>query len=666
MPDASSEGFPWRPAPGADWAEQAAALDARVRALAKHSAASEYDAVAIEARRLANRALNATQNLKLQNLARRMLIHSERFTGLRCLRVGVTSNRTLSYLLAPIRAAGLARGLLIEPVEIPYDGLRAAAFGGPSELGITPPLDAVAIVLDEGAFPPFGEVLDGRGTAAAMDRAREFLGMLTRFVRDKMESRALLATLPSAGSAVSSSELALSGSAARLLMQLNGLIIEGAFNREWIMWDLAALAARVGTDRWFDPVRFHEAKVPFRIELGALAADHFCRTLSALSGKSCRALVLDLDDTLWGGSIGDDGIAGIRLGENSAEGEAYLAFQRFVLNLRQRGVVLAVSSKNTDAVAREPFRKHPEMLLKEEHIAVFQANWEDKASNLHAIAEALNLGLESLAFVDNSAAEREWVRQQLPLVCVPEVGSDPAYFPSRIADSGLFDHFPLTDEDRLRAESYRTRASGLELKTRLGNYDEYLQSLKMIMTVSPFSAVDRERVAQLINKSNQFNLTTRRYGVSQLREFAENTREFLCWQIRLDDIFGPHGIIAVLIVRKLPHAWKIDTWLMSCRVLARGIEDTIMNALMAQARDAGIEAIVGEYRPTQRNELVASLYTRLGFESVSGDDAGQLYRGYPASHLPSKSFITIQQDQDLSRHSSRPSSASSSFMSSEK
>ena len=633
--------FPWRAAPTAEWAQRLATLDGLVRGLSKESMAAEFDAVALEARRLANHALGAQQSLKVQNLARRMLTHAERFTTLRHMRVGLTGNRTLTYLIAPLRAAGLARGLLIDALEVPYEAIRALAFGRPIDLE-RKPIDAMAIILDEGAFREADGLLSEQRDAAAFEGAKSLLVRLARAVRDEMGSRVVVATIPPRESHVSSSELALGGSLARFLMRLNEFVVEGARGHEWLMWDMAGLACKVGTDRWFDPVRFHEAKVPFRIELGPLAADHLCRTLAAMSGKSCRALVLDLDDTLWGGSIGDDGISGIRLGENSPEGEAYLAFQRFILNLRRRGVVLAISSKNMDALAREPFRNHPEMLLREEHIAVFQANWEDKATNLSAIADALNLGLESLAFIDDNPAERERVRQELPLVSVPEIGSDPAFYAGRIADSGVFDHLPLTEEDQGRAESYQSRAASLVLKARIGDYDEYLDSLKMTMIVAPFDPVDRARITQLINKSNQFNLTTRRYSESQVRMFEENTKEFLCWQIRLEDMFGKHGIIGVLIIRKGERVWVIDTWLMSCRVLTRGVEETLANLLMAEAREAGIETIVGEFFPTQRNALVADLYPRLGFDSIAAEISGHRYCASPASHPRLKSFIAVQ------------------------
>ena len=243
-----------------------------------------------------------------------------------------------------------------------------------------------------------------------------------------------------------------------------------------------------------------------------------------MKGKAARALVLDLDNTLWGGVIGDDGISGIRLGQNSAEGEAFIAFQHFILRLRERGIVLAVCSKNTDMVARDPFRNHPEMVLKEDHVAVFQANWNDKATNIRSIADKLDLGLESLAYIDDNPAERERVRQELPLLSTIEVGEDPSFFIERIAHSGLFDHLPLNSDDLARAQSYGGRAAVAEIRARVGNYDEYLTSLQMRMMIAPFDDVGRPRIVQLINKSNQFNLTTRRYNDEEVKRIQDGSK----------------------------------------------------------------------------------------------------------------------------------------------
>lgn len=642
--------FSWRPKLTPDWLSRCGELEKRIRMLDEKSPAAEFDAISIEARRLAGHALGPHENLKMERLVRRMLAQHERFAGLRHFRVGVISNRTVSHLISPLAAAGLVRGLLVEAVEVPYESVLRRAFDrenvgedASSASGNLVPADASVIMLDEGAFRGPDAPLDNAREEQTLSDAQIFLQRTVSSLSAAGCARAIVATLPLPAWNISSSEASLAGSSQSFVLRLNQLIADGARNGEWLMWDLAALSSRVGADCWFDIIRFHEAKLPFRFELGPLVADHLCRILAAISGKSCRALVLDLDDTLWGGVVGDDGVSGIRLGQNSAEGEAYLSFQRFLLNLRQRGIVLAVCSKNTDAIAREPFQHHPEMLLKEEHFAVFQANWLDKAANLRTIAATLGLGLESIAFADDNPAERARVRQDLPMVSVIELGSEPAFFPARIADSGVFEHLQLNSDDRLRADSYRSRALGAAHAATASSYDDYLRSLKMTLSVSPFDAVGRSRIAQLINKSNQFNLTTRRYSETDVQRFEESPDEFLCWQARLDDTFGQHGVISVLIVRKMAKVWTIDTWLMSCRVLMRGVEDALMNLLIQDARDAGVEVVLGEYIPTPRNALVADLYGRLGFVPVEVDARGVArYSADPTSYAAGKCFLEIQ------------------------
>ncbi len=381
--------FPWRAPRQPDWLDRWQEADALVRGLPDNGAASD---ACIALRRLVSQQIGMQEHLKLQNTARRLLPHAAALP-LRHLRIGLIGNRTLSYLINPLRAEGLARGLLIDAVEASYDSIASFALGPANPFGVEK-LDAVVAILDDRAFAREHRLLDSDAEAAARTEAESFLSAVAQAAREKLGATPIVATIPSIGSRISSSDLALAGSVERFVMHLNMMIVDGAHERRWIVWDLAALASRVGLETWFDPVRFWEAKVPFRIELSSLVADHLGRILAALAGKACRALVLDLDNTLWGGVIGDDGLSGIRLGQNSPEGEAFLAFQQFVLELRARGVVVAVSSKNLDETAREPFRAHPEMLLKEEHIAVFQANWEDKASNVNAIADTLGLGLE--------------------------------------------------------------------------------------------------------------------------------------------------------------------------------------------------------------------------------------------------------------------------------
>ncbi|MFC6746397.1 HAD-IIIC family phosphatase [Methylobacterium persicinum] len=335
--------------------------------------------------------------------------------------------------------------------------------------------------------------------------------------------------------------------------------------------------------------------------------------LGALRGKSRKCLILDLDNTMWGGVIGDDGMAGINMRQGDATGEAHLTLQQAALELHKRGILLAVSSKNTDEVAREPFRSHPEMLVREKHIVAFQANWRDKASNIAAIAQELNIGLDSLVFMDDNPVERDQIRQALPQVLVPELSSDPSDYARRMLATNAFEAVAFLQEDKARSESYKANAQRLALKSDAINMEDYLASLEMEIHFDPFDETGRSRIAQLINKSNQYNLTTRRYTESEVAQLEEDSRAFTL-QVRLKDKFGDNGMISVVICRaEGDDVWQIDTWLMSCRVLGRQVEHMVLQELLHHARAAGVRRLVGEWRPSGRNDMVRDHYAKLGF-----------------------------------------------------
>jgi FkbH-like protein len=317
--------------------------------------------------------------------------------------------------------------------------------------------------------------------------------------------------------------------------------------------------------------------------------------------------------------IGDDGLEGIKIAQGDSTGEAHLSVQRLALALRDRGVVLAISSKNNDDIARIPFRDHPEMLLREDHIAVFQANWNDKATNIKAIAEELSLGFESMVFLDDNPVERGLVRQFLPQVAVPELPEDPALYARTLSAAGYFESIAFSREDSKRADYYQDNPKRIHLQKQAGNIDSYLASLNMEITFQPFDKTGRSRIAQLVNKSNQYNLTTRRYTEAEIAEAEIDPRSFTL-QVRLTDIFGDNGMISVVICRETDHhTWEIDTWLMSCRVLGRGVQEMVLQELLKHASLNGIEKLIGIYKPTERNKMVENHYALLGFEPISED-----------------------------------------------
>ncbi len=411
------------------------------------------------------------------------------------------------------------------------------------------------------------------------------------------------------------------GSADRRIAKTPRNLVD-SFNRELIarlegqpdiLFDVAALAETIGLARWHCPAQWNFAKLPFADAYVPLYADHVGRLLGAMRGKSRRCLVLDLDNTLWGGVIGDDGMEGIEIAEGHAVGEAFRAVQRLALDLRCRGIVLAVSSKNDDAIARGVLRDHPEMLLRESHLAVFQANWNDKATNIKAISEELSLGLDSFVFLDDNPVERGIIRQMLPDVAVPELPADPAYYARTLAAAGYFESTAFSNEDRQRAEFYERNAQRVALKNSVGDVEAYYASLGMKIHFAPFDEVGRSRIVQLINKSNQFNLTTRRYSEAEVAALEQDPACFTL-QVRLTDVFGDNGMISVVICRpQSAQTWAIDTWLMSCRVLGRTVEQMVLRELILRARERGITRLVGRYIPSGRNDMVRDHYLKLGF-----------------------------------------------------
>lgn len=382
--------------------------------------------------------------------------------------------------------------------------------------------------------------------------------------------------------------------------------------------DLAQVAGEVGRSRFYAPRRYHWTRQPFS-ELGVVAlARHLSAALQAALTGPAKVLVLDLDNTLWGGVVGEEGPLGVALGD-SAEGEAYRAFQGFCKALSARGVLLAVSSKNNRADAEEPFRVNPDMVLSLDDFAAFEADWSPKAAAIERIAATLNLGLDSVVFFDDNPAEREQVRQALPMVQVVEVPGDPAEY-VRALEAGLyFESVGVTEADRRRADQYRTEAKRRTLQSAATSLDDYYASLAMRGCVRPIDEGGLSRALQLIGKTNQFNLTTRRHPRERVVGLMADPAA-LALTCRVWDRFGDHGVVSVILGAPCPGepapTLRLDTWLMSCRVIARTVEHFVFEAVLREASRLGYQRLIGEYLPTQKNSQVADLYDRLGFEAL--------------------------------------------------
>ena len=571
---------------------------------------------------LAQHGLNLNQLTKLTKAIAKANTDDKSLDPLVPFRLAVLSNSTVDLVVPALVASAARRGIALEVIQPSYDQVAQEALTPDSKVNSSKP-DAVLFALDYRALPLKLSLGDSGASEATVEGVLGYLRALRDGIKTNSKAVCIFQSFaPPVETLFGNLDRALPGTIRSLIDGINRELAELVLHSDDVLLDVAGLAEIVGLANWHDTQLWNMAKFSFSDELIPLYADHVARVVAALRGKSGKVLVLDLDNTVWGGIIGDDGLEGIKIAQGDATGEAHLAVQRMALDLRQRGIVLAVSSKNTDEVARAPFEQHPEMLLKLDHIAVFQANWNDKATNIQAIAEELSLGLDSIVFLDDNPAERGLVRKLLPQVAVPELPEDPSAYARTLAAGGYFEAVTLAAEDLKRACFYKDNAKRARLQRQAGGVDAYLASLDMTITFQPFDGKGRARIVQLINKSNQYNLTTRRYTEPEILEVERDPKIFTL-QVRLADIFGDNGMISVVICRPAENeTWEIDTWLMSCRVLGRKVEHMVLRKIVEHARADGVPKLIGTYRPTDRNKLVVDHYAKLGFNKVREEESG--------------------------------------------
>lgn len=599
----------WLPRPPADFRER--------RRLATGSNVAAGSIIA----QLATHALSENQLRQLSATIGSLRAEGRSLAPLTPLRLGLVGNGTLDYL-APLLVASAARhGIALECVQADFGQMAQEAFDPGSTINRAKP-DAVLLAIDARGLP-LRAGLDESAARCSVEESLAFVSSLRSAFRKHANALCVVQTLASPPEALFGNfDARFAGTSASLCAHFNAGLTDAIVGSPDVLFDVARLAETVGLAAWHSPKQWNVGKLAFEARYLPLYADHVGRILGALRGKSRRCLILDLDNTLWNGVIGDDGIDGIVIGQGDSTGEAFLEVQRMAFALRERGVILAVSSKNDDAVARLPFLNHPEMLLRLEQIAVFQANWQDKATNIAAIASALSLGTDAMVMLDDNPAERALIRANLPEVAVPELPDDPALYARTLAAAGYFESVGFGSEDRNRADAYEANAKRVAVREQVADIETYLASLNMNITFKPFDAVGRPRIAQLINKSNQFNLTTRRYSELDVAALEADPDVFTL-QVRLEDTFGDNGMISVIVCRiSAPDCWEIDTWLMSCRVLGRRVEQAVLREILDRAREHGAKRVVGKYIPTERNELVRDHFGKLGFELIDEDALG--------------------------------------------
>ena len=387
--------------------------------------------------------------------------------------------------------------------------------------------------------------------------------------------------------------------------------------------DIAGIQNKFGRDFMFDSTIYVSTEMILSIDALPYVASRTLDIIASIEGKFKKCLILDLDNTVWGGVVGDDGWENIQVGHGLGIGKAFSEFQQWVKKLKNRGIIICVCSKNDEEKAKEPFEKNPEMVLKLDDISVFIANWENKADNIRTIQSILNIGFDSMVFLDDNPFERNMVRENVPDVTVPELPEDPGMYLEYLYTQNLFETSSYSSADKDRTKQYQVEAQRVATAKKFTNEGDFLKSLEMVSEVSGFTSFNTPRVAQLSQRSNQFNLRTIRYTEDQIAAI-ENDPKQKGFAFTLKDKFGDNGLIAVVILQEMDaNTLFIDTWFMSCRVLKRGMENFTLNTIVDYAKNSGYKKIIGEYLPTQKNGMVSEHYSNLGFTRMAGSSTAQ-------------------------------------------
>ncbi len=538
--------------------------------------------------------------------------------GLKPVKLALLGDSTTQFLHRAIVAQGVLSGIAFEVLEADFGQIERQVFDPSSDLYAFEPEMVVVAYTAKKLLPKFYAKSPDAQRCFAADKLAE-LQDLVAILTEGTKAKVLLWNIEELDDKVfghfgNKISLSFPNQVRRLNV---GLMDLAERHGNVFIIDIASLHNRVGRAAAYSPHIYVSTDLVHSLNFTAMIATAITDVVCAIVGKFKKCVILDLDNTTWGGIIGDDGIENIEVG-NLGLGKVFVELQRWVKALKDRGIIVAVCSKNTESVAKEPFEKHPDMVLRLDDIAVFVANWENKADNIRHIQEILNIGFDSMVFLDDNPVERQIVRENLPEVTVPELPEDPAEYLEFLYGENLFETASYSNTDADRTRQYQEEADRHLLSKRFTNVGEFLRSLDMKAFVRPFSDFDVPRVAQLSQRSNQFNLRTVRYTEEDIRRIAADPN-YVTFAFNLADKFGDNGLIAVAILEKRSHdELFIDTWFMSCRVLKRGMEAFTLHTLVAAARAHGYAQLVGEYIPTAKNAMVAEHYSGLGFQEQDG------------------------------------------------
>jgi FkbH-like protein len=539
--------------------------------------------------------------------------------NLKTIRVALLGDTATQFLGQALRGMGIEHGLDLQIWEADFDQVERQVLDAGSELYEFKPEIVIVFLSTHKLLGKHGK-LDRESQTGFAASQMELIARIHEAVAGKLHARMVLYNFPEIDDSVFGSYAnKIESSFPFQLRKLNyELMVLAVKIPSFYLCDISSIQNRVGRRVMFQASIYVNTEMVLTLDVLPEVAARTVELIAAMQGQARKCLVLDLDDTLWGGVIGDDGIENIQLGELGI-GKAFTEFQYWIRKLKERGVILAVCSKNTESVAKQPFESHPDMVLRLADIAVFVANWENKVDGIRRVQETLNIGFDSMVFLDDNPFERNMVRENIPGIAVPEMPEDPADYLEYLYSLNLFETASYSTEDAERTRQYQVEARRSEVREKFANEDDFLRSLDMLSRVEPFTNFNTPRVAQLSQRSNQFNLRTVRYTEADIAGIAASADRF-GFSFTLQDKFGDHGMIcAVILDRKSDAVLFIDTWFMSCRVLKRGMESFVLDTLVDFAKTKGYSRLVGEYLPTAKNEMVKDHYSRLGFTEASGN-----------------------------------------------
>jgi FkbH-like protein len=543
-------------------------------------------------------------------------------TQLAPLRLAIVRSFTIEPLVPLLRARCLLAG--IDPVVHlgPFNVIDQLLLDG-AELAAFRPDAVIVAALTADVAPALwrGEPGNADDERHAAERIREWMAGLRRWSPVPLIVQSFEEPPRAADGVLDAQRIDGQRTALR---RLNATLLAAAReHRDVYVLDYDALVAAHGRQTWRDPHKHLALRVPMRAEAFGWLAEEYMRFLHPLTGRTCKAVAVDLDDTLWGGIVGEVGVDGVQVGPEYP-GAAYLEFQRALQSLARRGVLLAICSKNNPDEAMAVLRDHKEMLLRPDDFAAIRTNWDDKAQNLRSIAEELNIGVESLAFVDDNPVEREWVRTEMPGVTVIDLPADPVLYADALLRAPVFERLSSSDEDRARGRQYREQKERAVVQQTAGSVDAFLASLAMVATLADVGAGSLPRIAQLTQKTNQFNLTTKRYTEEEIARLSRDDAAIVR-SIRIVDRFGDNGLVGVAIARTDGDRCEIETFLLSCRVIGRRVETVLLADVAREARRRGARTLAGWYRPTSRNAPAADFYARHRFERAREEHGASLW-----------------------------------------